>query len=60
MDARMIDTPDRRDDRKRMTDKKHIHNRPNRRTRRMIAKRRGVFGKPGMWDKVNRPYNEQD
>jgi hypothetical protein len=57
-DMHMVDNEDQRDDRKLREELKenpdaHVHSVPNRRQRRMIAKRRGVFKRPGLWGYIN-------
>lgn len=62
MDNRMVDNEEQRADRKRITredltpeqlEQVDANRLPNRRTRRMVAKRRGVFKHPGAWGYVN-------
>lgn len=56
MDMRMVDNEDQREDRKQQAGsdaKPEMRRLPNRRERRMIAKRRGIFKKPGLWGYVN-------
>ncbi len=55
MDMRMVDNEDQRDDRKVQAGggKPEMTRLPNRRQRRLIAKRRGVFKHPGAWPYIN-------
>lgn len=40
-------------------DQPDVNRFPNRKQRRMIAKRRGVFGHAGLWPKVNGGYTNK-
>lgn len=60
-DMHMIDNEAQRDDRKEqaeMLEKKEFKT-PNRKTRRMIAKQRGVFKHPGAWPYINQRSTNQ-
>lgn len=55
-DMKMVDNEDHREDRKiqAKTEAGYDYNRfPNRKERRNIAKKRGVFGHEGLWPHVN-------
>ena len=66
MDNKMIDNEDRRSKRKKINltpeqlREVEANRYPNRRTRRMVAKRRGIFKRQGAWGYVNegRPKNK--
>lgn len=58
MDNKMIDNEEQREDRKHLPDEDvkgegTPRTFPNRQQRRMIAKRRGVFKRPGAWPYIN-------
>jgi len=62
MDNKMVDNEGQREDRKRITRddltpeqlaEVDANRFPNRRTRRMVARQRGVFKHPGAWGYVN-------
>lgn len=62
-EAEMVDTPEQRMDRKIQAgdpQPRAEYRPPNRKTRRLIARRRGVFKHPGAWPYINQRSKQQD